>query len=55
MAAPVETEATLTCRVGVTDEQVSHDLFKFEWYKRGSTEIIKIETPETKVSLGPPF
>ena len=55
MAAPVETEATLTCSVGVTDEQVSHDLFKFEWYKRGSTEMIKMETPETKVSLGFPF
>ena len=55
MAAPVETEATLTCSVGVTDEKVSHDLFKFEWYKRGSTEMIKMETPVTKVSLGSPF
>ena len=55
MAAPVETEATLTCSVGVTDEQVSHNLFKFEWYKRDSDEIIKMETPETKVSLRFPF
>ena len=48
-AAPKQSNAILTCAVTLTKNEVNDSPFKFEWFKRGSTELKKSEEPANKV------